>query len=245
MEHYLAINSKTKISYRLVKGKSIGIIFLNGFMGNKNNVRCLSVEEYCKTANINFVCFDYYGHGASSGDPYKVTIGSCIEATVSVLDHITQGPQVLVASSAGGWIMNLVAKIRPARIAGMIGCASAPDFTKYLMWDTFSADIKEILLSGKAWETPEFPIPITYKFIEEAKQHCILNKKLNFNFPIILLHGKADLRVPYKYSEKLANCYDVDKVSLKLIADATHSFNRPTDLLEITNSIDTLYSLLT
>ena len=240
MANYLYIGPHIKISYRLFKGRHIGIIFLNGFMSDKNNVRCVNVEKYCKENKINFLCFDYYGHGESSGEPYDVTIGSCIDSTLNVIDRLTEGPQLLVASSAGGWIMNLVAQERNSRIAGMIGFSNAPDFTKYLMWDTFSDAIKANLMSGMALETTEFPIPITYKFIEESRKHFILEKNLIFDFPVVLLHGKADTRVPFQYSEKLLACYCPDKAYLKLIEDATHSFDRQIDIIEITNTINKL-----
>ena len=49
---------------------------------------------------------------------------------------------VLVGSSCGGWIAaRLIWKIK--NIIGFIGIASAPDFTKHLMWDTFSNKAKK------------------------------------------------------------------------------------------------------
>lgn len=236
----LIINNKIKISYRLFKGKPTGVVFLNGFMSNKNNIKCLSVEQYCQENKINFICFDYYGHGKSTGNCYDVTIGNCIESTIQVIDNLTDGPQLLVASSMGGWIMNLVAQARKARIAGMIGFANAPDFTKHLMWDTFSPAIKEKIVVDKVWESQEFPI--TYQLLAESKQHLILHKKFNFKFPIILLHGKKDIRVPFEYSVRLLNCYNPINSQLKLITGATHSFHRPCDIKAIINSIEQLRS---
>ena len=42
---------------------------------------------------------------------------------IDIIDNIAKGPQILVGSSMGGWLMFLAAKARPKRIAGLIGLA--------------------------------------------------------------------------------------------------------------------------
>ena len=53
-----------------------------------------------------------------------------------MLDRVASGPQVLVGSSMGGWIVLLLALARPERVAGLVGVAAAPDFTEDLIWST-------------------------------------------------------------------------------------------------------------
>ena len=47
---------------------------------------------------------------------------------INIIDNVAKGPQILVGSSMGGWLMFLAAKARPSRVAGMLGLAAAPDY---------------------------------------------------------------------------------------------------------------------
>ena len=56
----------------------------------------------------------------------------------AVLDAVTRGPQIIVGSSMGAWIMVLTALARPHRVHALLGIASAPDFTEYKRGGGFS-----------------------------------------------------------------------------------------------------------
>src|SRR5204862_3894307 len=84
--------------------------------------------------------FDYFGHGRSSGDFAQGTIGRWREDAIAVIDSLTEGPQILVGSSMGGWIMLLVALARPERVAALVGIAAAPDFTTELLPDRLTSE---------------------------------------------------------------------------------------------------------
>ena len=90
------------------------------------------LEEYCRRRGQAYVRFDYFGHGASSGDIASGTIGRWAEDAVAVLDALTEGRQILIGASMGGWIMLLAALARTERIGAVAGLAAAPDFTEKL-----------------------------------------------------------------------------------------------------------------
>ena len=74
--------------------------------------------------------FDYSGHGESSGAFTDGSIGDWAKDAEAAITELTEGPQILMGSSMGGWISLLMSKRIPDCIAGLATIAAAPDFTK-------------------------------------------------------------------------------------------------------------------
>src|SRR3982074_3042762 len=101
------------IAYHRIEGRAPGIVFLGGFRSDMTGTKALFLEDYCRRRGHGYVRFDYFGHGRSSGDFARGTIGCWREDAIAVIDSLTEGPQILVGSSMGGWIMLLAALARP------------------------------------------------------------------------------------------------------------------------------------
>ena len=125
----LTRKNETSIAYHKVEGKAPGVIFMNGFMSDMNGSKALALEQLCRDREQAFLRFDYQGHGKSSGEFTHCTIGTWAKDALAALDQLTDGPQIIVGSSMGGWIMLLTAIARPARVIGLVGISAAPDFT--------------------------------------------------------------------------------------------------------------------
>ena len=118
------------IAYHHTTGKAPGIIFCGGFMSDMGGTKALALEEHCQANGLGFVRFDYLGHGESSGSfADKGCISRWTEDAVAILDELTMGPQIVVGSSMGGWVMLRLALARPARIAGLASFALDPGET--------------------------------------------------------------------------------------------------------------------
>ena len=104
------------------------------------------LEKLCQYQNNSFIKFDYSGHGKSDGIFTEESVLSWAEDALSVLDNLTNGKQILIGSSMGGWIALILAKNRPNRIHAMIGIAAAPEFTEDLMWNNFCDDEKQKIM---------------------------------------------------------------------------------------------------
>src|SRR6185295_1701516 len=107
---------------------------LGGFASDMGGTKATAVDAFCAERGQAFLRFDYLGHGQSSGDFRDGTIGRWRQDALAAIDELTDGPQLLVGSSMGGWIALLAARARPQRVAGLVGIAAAPDFTEDLMW---------------------------------------------------------------------------------------------------------------
>ncbi len=78
-----------------------------------------------------FLRHDYSGHGESGGVFADGTISKWLGESLAAFRRLTEGPQVLVGSSMGGWIaLRLVQELRKTgegdRIAGIVLLAPAP-----------------------------------------------------------------------------------------------------------------------
>ena len=117
-----------------------GIVFFPGFRSDMGGTKATSLAARCRERGRPFLRFDYFGHGASSGDFQDGRIGRWLDDALAVLDELTEWPQILVGSSMGGWIALLAARARADRVAGLVGIAPAPDFTEDLIWNRLSGE---------------------------------------------------------------------------------------------------------
>ena len=241
---FIQSNKQNQIAYRSFEGRSPGVMFLGGFRSDMEGTKACSLELHCKAVGRSFVKFDYTGHGYSSGSFNEGTIGSWNDDAIAVLDQVAKGPQVLVGSSMGGWISILCALARPKEIYGIVGVASAPDFTEDLIWNQFTEDQREkIKAEGILHLDPEYseePYVITRDLIEEGRNHLVLGSDIPLRCPLRLIHGMKDLDVPWNFSEKLSNSFLGENVNLTLVKEGDHRLSRPQDIKLLIDTVETL-----
>ncbi|MED5579505.1 MAG: alpha/beta hydrolase [Nitrospinota bacterium] len=241
---FIQVKNKKQIAYRRLEGRSPGVMFLGGFRSDMEGTKACSLELHCKAVGRSFLKFDYTGHGSSSGNFNDGTIGSWTDDAIAVLDEVSTGPQVLVGSSMGGWISILCALARPKKICGIVGVASAPDFTEELIWNQFSEEQrKEIQVEGSLnlnTEYSEDPHVITRDLIEEGRNHLVLGSDIPLRCPLRLIHGIQDFDVPWNFSEKLLNSFSGENVNLTLIKEGDHRLSRPQDIKLLIDTVETL-----
>jgi pimeloyl-ACP methyl ester carboxylesterase len=232
------------IAYRKSVGKSPGVIFFGGFKSDMTGTKACALEAACHKEGRAFIRFDYSGHGESSGDFADGTIGSWTDDAIAVLDQVSEGPQVLVGSSMGGWIVLLAALARPKRVAGIVGIASAPDFTEELMWHRFDDDIRQGLHRTGVYMQPseydEGPYPITMKLIEEGRRHLLLERPIAIHCPVRLLHGMRDEDVPWTTAPRIAEKLLAEDVRVMVIKDGDHRLSRDQDILRLCVTVEEL-----
>jgi pimeloyl-ACP methyl ester carboxylesterase len=223
-----------RIAHDRTPGHGPGVVFLGGFRSDMTGTKAAFLHARAQATGRAFVCFDYSGHGQSGGRFADLTISDWLADAVAVLDALTDGPQVLVGSSMGGWIALLLARARPDRIAGLVGIAAAPDFTEDLMWDSWDAATRARLMAeGRIEEPSDYspePYLITRALIEDGRRNLILRAPLPVPFPVRLIHGTADTDVPEAHALKLFRHATGPDIRLTLVKGADHRMSDPGSL---------------
>ena len=232
------------IAYHSTPGKSPGVVFLTGYFSDMTGGKAVALEEYCKRTGRAFLRFDYTGHGASSGRFEDGCIGDWAADAVFALDRLTEGPQVLVGSSMGGWIMLLAALARPERIAGLLGIAAAPDFTEDLIPHEMSEEqMLAIQRDGVVYvESPYGPeaTPFTRRLLEDGRDQLLLRDEIPLDVPVRLIQGMKDPDVPWKTALRISERLRSDDVELHLIKGGDHRLSEPEDLERLEIVLDRL-----
>lgn len=244
----IARDDGSTLAYYRSVGATPGVVFLTGYMSDMTGSKAIHLERFCRARGLAYLRFDYFGHGASSGDFIDGTIGRWADDAVFALDHLCDGPQVLVGSSLGGWIMLLAALRRPERVAGLIGIASAPDFTEDLIPGLMSDEQRAILerdgvVPLASPYDPE-PTPVTKLILSEGRNHLVLRKEIPLDCPVRLIHGMMDPDVPWETSLCLANALRTSDVSLTLVKGGAHRLSEPEDLERLSETLDLLLKRL-
>ncbi len=231
------------IAYHHSPGKSPGVIFCGGFMSDMEGTKALALEAWCRAEGRQFTRFDYQGHGQSSGVFAEGTIGIWSQDAIAVLDEVARGDQVVVGSSMGGWIMLLMARARPERLAGLVGIAPAPDFV-LRMWDSFDADQQaEMRRNGFIARPSDYsdePYIISLNLIEDGRKHLVADRPIALRCPLRILHGMRDPDVPWRLSLELLERIEGEDVSVEFVKGGDHRLSEPADLRRLIAAVAAL-----
>jgi pimeloyl-ACP methyl ester carboxylesterase len=231
------------IAYRRTEGSTPGVIFMGGFKSDMTGTKAVALEELCRARGAAFVRFDYQGHGMSSGRFEDGGIGLWSQDALTVFDQTTSGPQIVVGSSMGGWMMLLTALARPDRVAALVGIAAAPDFTEDLIWSTLDeADRTTLMETGVLMQPSDYgePYPYTRHLIEDGRKHLLLRQTIPLTCPVRLLHGMRDADVPWRTSQRIAERLTGEDVRITLVKDGDHRLSREQDIALLCRTVSEL-----
>src|SRR5262249_10499970 len=150
------------------------------------------------------------GHGQSEGRFEDGTVTRWLEETRAVFEMLTQGPQILIGSSMGGYMALLLLRtlLREApdeadRIRALVLIAPAWDISE-LIWSNLRAAAKREIETTGVYLRPsrygDGPYPITRVFLEDGRKHLIGAEPLDPGRPVHILHGLQDPDVPWEHT---------------------------------------------
>ena len=240
---YFTTFGKKKIKYLFIKKNSdITVVFFHGFMSDMVGKKPSAIQKFCRKKNINFLKFEYSGHGKSTGKFIEGNISKWTnEAKQLIRSKIKKDKNLIfIGSSMGSWIALNLFPIFKKKIKGFIGISSAPEFLEELMWKKFNNKIKKTIMTKKIYylEHGEFTYPLTEQLILDGRKNKVLNNKINLNIPIVLFHGTNDEVVPLNFSRKILKIFKKSKKKLIKIKNGDHSLSRKNDLKKICNELN-------
>ena len=230
-----------RLAYHKLAGQGPGVVFLGGLKSDMEGTKALFLQDWAMRNGRAFLRFDYSGHGQSSGSFTDGCIGDWAEDAGAALAQLTDGPQVLVGSSMGGWIGCLLARRHPGRIAGFVGIAAAPDFTEDGMWAGFSDAQKARMLEEGQVALPsdyDEPYIITRRMIEDGRNQLVLRDPLAIAAPVRLLQGTDDADVDMSVALRLLDHLQGPDARLTLVKGADHRFSDDRCLALICDAVE-------
>ncbi|MGE0408884.1 MAG: alpha/beta fold hydrolase [Amphiplicatus sp.] len=231
-----------RLAWRRVGGTAPGVFWLSGFRSTMTGTKASFLADWAAGTGRAYVRFDYSGHGASEGRFEDGSISAWTADALAAFDALTEGPQILVGSSMGGWVAALLALRRAARTAGAVFIAPAPDFTEELVWKELSAAQRQTLMDAGRIEIPspyfEEPNLFTRTMIEDGRRNLVLGGPVAIAAPVRILQGMADKDVPWSHAARFAALLAADDLTLTLVKKGDHSLSAPADLARLARAIE-------
>ena len=229
--NYLKISKDRKIRYlKHIRKDATYIVFLHGFMSDLEGKKPKTFLNFAKRNKFSFLALEYSGHGKSSGKFTNGNISKWTKDTAYVLKKIVKKNKIiLIGSSMGAWISLNQFKYFSKQIIGFLGIGSAPEFLKDLMWDKFSDKMKKQLKKEGLIQLKhgEYEYPISYQLIKDGQKNKVLNKKINLDISVTMVHGKKDKSVPIIYSKKILRMFKKSRKKLVIVKNGDHSLSSP------------------
>ena len=240
---YFTTSNKRKIKYLYIKKKSqITIVFFHGFMSDMIGAKPAAIQKFCKKQKLNFLKFEYSGHGKSTGKFIEGNISKWTNEAKQLIKSKTKKVKnlIFIGSSMGSWIALNLFPFFKKKIKGFIGISSAPEFLEELMWKKFSKKIKKTIMSKKIYhlERGGFTYPLTKQLILDGRKNKVLNNRINLKIPIVLFHGTNDEVVPVNFSRRIFKIFKKSKKKLFKIKNGDHSLSRKSDLKKICKELN-------
>lgn len=240
-------NEKFQLAYTCTQKKNRPtVMFLPGFRSDMMGFKSLFLQNFCEDNDLGYVSLDYFGHGQSGGVFENGTLSQWLQDIATVIAHCRLENIILVGSSMGGWLMlqtalrcknvnnavNIPANI-PANIIGLVGVATAPDFTSHVAKNLTAKQQQQLFSDGFfIFPTPLNPDGwvIRQTLLDDSASYYMLHAPIPLDLPIRLLHGCADEDVSFQSSLKVMQLVHGGNVHVHLIKDGDHRLSRPSDL---------------
>ncbi|WP_245944896.1 alpha/beta hydrolase [Pelagibacterium lacus] len=225
------------IATRVREGGAPGLFWLGGFRSDMAGSKAEALDALGAAEGLAVTRFDYSGHGQSGGAFLKGTISRWLEEAQAVF-ALTEGPQIVIGSSMGGWLALLLNRALRAegveRVLALVLIAPAVDMTRDLMRDGFTdAQLAQLWERGRVEQPSDYseePYVLTRALIEDGDRHLLFGTPIRTHCPVAILQGGRDTDVPPAHALKLVSHLVSDPVTFTLVPEGDHRLSRESDL---------------
>ena len=212
---------------KMKNGEKVRVaIICHGFGSNKERPLLRAIADSLQAKGIASIRFDFNGCGKSDGRYEDMTVPNEIVDAEKVVAYAMQQPWVsdisIVGHSQGGVVASMVAGQLKGSIRSVALCAPAA----VLRDDALRGQVQGATYdAGNIPETVTVPgrnLHVGRNYFVTAQTLPIYETALQYEGPVILVHGTADRIVPYTYSERYNSGYK--NARLCLLPGVDHSF---------------------
>ena len=237
---HLAVRDGETLAFRRVEGDGPTVVWIGGFRSDMEGTKAVALDAAARERGWNYVRYDHFAHGRSSGDWRRATIGRWREDAIRMIDSL-EGPVVAVGSSMGGWVALLLALARPERTAGLVLINPAPDFTERLMWPGLADHERQAILRDGEVVISEDGLGdyvLTRAMFEEGRDWLLLDAPMAIAAPVHIFQGRADDVVPWSHAMTIVERLTGGNVRLDLIEGGDHRLSTADDLDRLIEAVE-------
>ena len=229
-----------RIAFRHIRGNGPALVFLPGYMSDMAGGKATALFDWAREQGRACLLLDYSGCGASEGKFADGTLSKWRDEALALIEAKFDDQIIVVGSSLGGWLMLLLGIALGDRLAGLVGIASAPDFTEWGRSETDKAKLAEGEIVYDENPYGPDPTPMHPQFFTDAQAQKLLGGEIAIDAPVRLIHGQRDADVPWEISMRLAGKLRSDDVQVTLIKDGDHRLSREQDIALLLRTVDAL-----
>ena len=199
-------------------------LFVHGLLSDGDGTKSMHLWESARQKNRSWLRFDQRGQGRSDGTFDDFRISRVVEDLRCVLDFVCDQPTVIVGSSLGGWVAAHAGLTGRHNIVGLVLIAPAFNFVETIYRSLSVEDQKSWEAEGRRF----FPSPyeedgfaLDFDTVIDARRFDLYRNPIEFDHPVVILHGELDDVVPVAVSEKFQASSKSD-VLLEVIPEGDH-----------------------
>jgi pimeloyl-ACP methyl ester carboxylesterase len=227
-------------------GSAPGLFWVNGFRSVMSGDKASAVDAFGAERGLAVTRFDHAGIGESAGDFNEGTVSRWLEEAEAAF-ATTNGPQIVIGSSMGGWLALLLARKQLAKgtpLKGLILIAPAVDATEVLIPVRLTpeqhAELMEKGYHDRMSAYGDGSYRYTRALLEDGRDHLLFGSPIETGCPVHVLQGGLDSDVPRQHAEKLLTHILHDPVTFTLIPDGDHRLSRPQDIERLHRAIEAM-----